>query len=80
MRSEVHTVVKMSMLVFWVAKPYGLAGRYQSFGGIYFRPEEGSSMFLRNVDMYLQVYPALLLKRPTSTCIRSLRQETSRLS
>jgi hypothetical protein len=27
MRSEVLTAVKMSMLVFWVVTPYGLAGR-----------------------------------------------------
>jgi hypothetical protein len=30
-------------------------------------PEDGGSMFLPNVDIYLLVYIALLLRRPTST-------------
>jgi hypothetical protein len=35
MRFEVLPAVKMSMLVFWVVKPYGLVGRDQRFGGTY---------------------------------------------
>jgi hypothetical protein len=32
---EVKLVVKMLMLVFWVVRLYGLAGRYQRFGETY---------------------------------------------
>jgi hypothetical protein len=35
MKSEVLTAVKMSLLVFWVVTPCGLAGRYQRFEGSY---------------------------------------------
>lgn len=28
---EVLTEMKMSILVFWIVKPYGLVGRYQCF-------------------------------------------------
>jgi hypothetical protein len=56
MRFEVLTAVKMPILVFWFVKPYGLVSRCQRFGGRYFRPEDGGSMFFRNVDIYLQVY------------------------
>jgi hypothetical protein len=28
--------VKMLMLLFWVIRPCGIAGRYQCFGGTYF--------------------------------------------
>jgi hypothetical protein len=33
MRFDVVIAVKMSMLVFWVVTPCGLAGRYQRSGG-----------------------------------------------
>jgi hypothetical protein len=33
-------------------------------------PEDGGSIFLRNVGIYLQVYTALQLKRPTSKPVR----------
>jgi hypothetical protein len=46
--SEVLTAVKMSMLVFLVITTYGLVGRYHHFS-----PEEGDSMFLRYVGIYL---------------------------
>jgi hypothetical protein len=50
MRSEVLTVVKMSMLVFW------FVGTHQHFGVTYFNPEDGGSIFLRNVG-YLPTRP-----------------------
>jgi hypothetical protein len=59
---------KMSMLVFWVAKPCALIGRYPRFGGTYCLHLQGWS-FLKNIDIYLQVHTALQPRRPTSTCI-----------
>jgi hypothetical protein len=35
MRSEVLTVVNISLLVFWVVTPCGFVARYQRFVGIY---------------------------------------------
>jgi hypothetical protein len=64
MRFEVLTEVKLPMLVFWVVTPCGKVDRYQHFGG--FNPEDGGSVFLRNVDIYLQVYTAL---QPRGTTI-----------
>jgi hypothetical protein len=58
MRFEVLTAIKMPMLVFWVVTPCGLLGGY---------PEDGGSMFLRNVGIYLQVHTALQFRRPTWT-------------
>jgi hypothetical protein len=52
----VHTAMTMSTLVFWVVTPCG-----------HFSPEDGYSMFLRNVGIYLQVHRALLPRIPTST-------------
>jgi hypothetical protein len=52
MRFEVLTVVKMLMLVFWVATPCGLVGRYEHTAST-FSPEDGGSMFLRNAGVYL---------------------------
>jgi hypothetical protein len=60
---EVLTVVKMSILVFWVVMPYGLVGRYHQ----HFGPEDEGSMFLQNVAIYQQVHIELLPRRPTST-------------
>jgi hypothetical protein len=37
MRFEVHTAVKMSMLVFWVVTPCELVCRYRRFGETYCR-------------------------------------------
>jgi hypothetical protein len=57
----------MSMLVFCVLTPCGLVGRYEHFGESNFSPEDGDSMFLRNVGVYLQIHMALLPRRPTMT-------------
>jgi hypothetical protein len=46
------------MLVLWVVTPCGLVGGYKLFGGTYYlhsSPEDGGSMFLRNVGICLQV-------------------------
>jgi hypothetical protein len=70
MRYEVLTAVKMAMLVFWVVTSCGLGNRYQRFGETYclhFSPEDGDSMFLRNVVIYLHFHTALQTRRPTST-------------
>jgi hypothetical protein len=40
-RFEVITAVKMSKLVFWVATPCELAGRYQRFGRTYHLHPQG---------------------------------------
>jgi hypothetical protein len=32
MKFEVLAAIEMSMLVFWIIKPYGLVGRYQRLG------------------------------------------------
>jgi hypothetical protein len=59
MRSEVFMAVKMSMLVFWVVMPCGLVGRYSA--------EDGGSMFLHEVGIYLQDHTPLQPRRPTLT-------------
>jgi hypothetical protein len=42
------------MFVFWVVTTCGLAEKYELFGGTYcFRPDDGGSIFLRNVSTYL---------------------------
>jgi hypothetical protein len=64
---EVLTAVKVSTLVFWVVTPCGLVDRYQHFIGTYFSPEDGGSMLLRNVGIYLQIYKVLQPRRPMST-------------
>jgi hypothetical protein len=76
---EVLTAAKMSMLVFWVVTPFGLVGRYQSFGEntASFSPEDRGSMFLRNVGICLQVHMASQPGRPTSTTL--LKKKTPRL-
>jgi hypothetical protein len=57
MRFEVLKAVKISILVFWVVTPYGLAGRYQRFGRTS-STDDGGNMFLRNVGICLQVHMA----------------------
>jgi hypothetical protein len=54
-------MIYVSVLVFWVVTPCGLVGRYQRFGGTYsvLCPEDGGSMFFRNVGISLQVHTAL---------------------
>jgi hypothetical protein len=50
--------VKMLILVFWVATPFGLGSRYKRFGGTYclhihqYDPEYEGSMFLQNTGIY----------------------------
>jgi hypothetical protein len=39
-----------------------------------FKPEDGGSMFLRNVSIYLQVHTALLPRRPTFSSGHSIAQ------
>jgi hypothetical protein len=48
MRFEVLTAVKISIMVFWVVTPCGLAGTYHRFGGTYC-PEDGCSMFVQSL-------------------------------
>jgi hypothetical protein len=64
-RSEVLTVMKMSML--WVVASCRLVSRYQRFEENIFSPEDEDSMFLRNVGIYLQIYKVSQLRRTTST-------------
>jgi hypothetical protein len=52
----------MTML-FWAVTPCRLAGRYL----LKFSPEDGDSMFLRNVGIYLQVYTASRLRTSLSS-------------
>jgi hypothetical protein len=54
-------VAKMSVLVFWVVTPWGLVG------------EDGGSMFLQNIGIYLQGHMVLLHRRPTSTHLSSVK-------
>jgi hypothetical protein len=66
--------IEFLMLVVWVVTPCGLVDRrrYQCFGGTYcpiFRAEDGGSIFLRNVGIYLQVHTVLQPRRPTSTSL-----------
>jgi hypothetical protein len=61
----VPTAEKMSMFFFRVVTPCELVSRHQRFGGTYFSPEDGGSMFLRNIGVYLQVHTALQPRRPT---------------
>jgi hypothetical protein len=66
-RVEVLTVVEMSMLFFWVMTPCGLADSYQRFGETQayslhlHSPEDGDSMFLRNVGNCLQVHTGQII-------------------
>jgi hypothetical protein len=51
----------------------GLVGRYQrseEHTASIFRVEDGGSIFLRNVGIYLQVHTAFQPRRPISTCKR----------
>jgi hypothetical protein len=60
---EVLTAMKMSMF-FCTVTSRRLVGRNQRLGEKYYlSPEDGGSMFLRNVGIYLQVDKALLPRR-----------------
>jgi hypothetical protein len=55
-RFEVLAAVKMPTFVFWVIMPCGSQSRYQ----------DESSMFLKNVGIYLQAHTVLQPRKPTS--------------
>jgi hypothetical protein len=78
MRFEVLTAASMKMAVFWVIAPCSLVEVYQYFRGtcclhhhgsspFSFGAENGDSMFLWNVGIYLQVHTALQSRRQTLT-------------
>lgn len=50
------------MLVFWVITPRALGGRYQHFS-----PEAQGTIFLQNLNIFLEVHVTLLPTRPTLT-------------
>jgi hypothetical protein len=54
----------MSVVVFWVETLYGLVGGYQR-SEEHYTPEDGGSMFLRNVCIHLQVHTA---SKPRGHC------------
>jgi hypothetical protein len=61
-------IIKL-MLVFWVVMLCGFVGRY-CFGGSYclhLQSEDGGSMILWNVGIYLQVHAMLQPSRPISS-------------
>jgi hypothetical protein len=60
-RFEIFTAVSM-MLLFWALAPCRLGGRYWRA----FSPEDGDSMFLRNIGIQLRVYTAPKSRRRTS--------------
>jgi hypothetical protein len=59
------------MLVFWVVTLCGCVGTIDNNVSeehtASFRAEDGGSIFLQNVGIYLQVHTALQPRRPTST-------------
>jgi hypothetical protein len=69
---EVLTVLKTSMLVFWILVPRGLVSWYQHFRKIYslhLSPKDGSNMFPPKRQYLQQVNKSLLTRRPVSTVI-----------
>jgi hypothetical protein len=75
-RSQVLTLVKKSMTVFWVVTHCGLVGACYSFGthpqalpptASIFIPEDGGKMFFRNVGIHQQVHTASQPNGPPST-------------
>jgi hypothetical protein len=69
-KDETLTAVKMSILVFQVVEAVWTSDRYQHFAFTYcfhLGPEDGGSMFLRNVGIYLQVYQVLQPRSRKST-------------
>jgi hypothetical protein len=65
-RFEVFTSLKMMITFFRVLALCGLVGGYQRFGETYFIPEDGDSICLRNVGIYLRVYTAPKHRRTTN--------------
>jgi hypothetical protein len=72
MRSEVLTVTKTSMVVSWVVTPCGILGTYKRFGETYC-PEDGGSIFLRNVGIYIQVHTALQPRKTNIDIINAIQ-------
>jgi hypothetical protein len=65
---EVLMEVKISMLVFRVVIPYGIVVDTKVLVEYTVpSPKDVGSMFLRNVNIYVQVHTALQRRRPTST-------------
>jgi hypothetical protein len=66
LRFEVLKAVKMSMLVFWVATPCGLVGRYQRFGEIYLHFKGRTLVQKTNSgkDKFVTI------SRPTQACVQ----------
>jgi hypothetical protein len=62
--------VKGFTVLLSVVTPCGLAGTYQRFRGAHFSPEDGGSMFLRNVDIYPPVHTESQARGPTSTYVK----------
>jgi hypothetical protein len=60
-----------SSLLFWIVTSCGLVGRKQHFGGMYC-PEDGDSLFLRNVSIYIRVRTASEPRRTMSTFLLQL--------
>jgi hypothetical protein len=58
-RTDILVAVKMSTLD-WVVTFSGLLDRYERLN-----PEDGNSLILRNVGIYLQLHMGLQSKRPT---------------
>jgi hypothetical protein len=60
-RFEVLTAVRMTMLFFRVVTTCRVVGTYR----LHLQAEDGDSMFLRNVGMYLRIYTELQPRRKT---------------
>jgi hypothetical protein len=55
------------MVVLRVVTPFGLAGTNVLEEYTAFSPEDGGSMFLRNIDTFKQIQTMSLPRRPAST-------------
>jgi hypothetical protein len=59
LRCEFLPAIKTWILGFWVVTPCGLIDRHQSFEEahvLYLQPEDGGSMFIRNVSICPQIH------------------------
>jgi hypothetical protein len=80
MKFEVLATMKILMMIFWIVTPCGLVGRYQRVREtyyLYFSPEDGYSMFRRNVGIDLQVHTVLLPIRHHGVYVFSERNDTA---
>jgi hypothetical protein len=73
LRCWVLTAVNIPILAFWVVMPSGRVGKYQLSEEHYVSPEDGGSMFLRNVGIFLEVHTVLQPRRSIliSACYRT---------